>query len=188
MEIHFNGTSGGNSFNITEDYHVFLYSTTGYKVNVSLSSGGTVINYEFFILKNGTALWAFYNGSNQTAPYASFALLSAMSGYLFENIFTDPATLAQITSSTLVHVVNQGTINVNMTSVYATTYAPIMLPLVFQTCDSSASFTNFLVQTGTVTGKPGVLLIKLEINGSFTSGGVSQNLNFEVQITSLKKT
>jgi hypothetical protein len=187
LTIHYNGTANGNSFNLTQTYQVILYTATGYKVNITLSSGGNVVHYEAFVWKNGTAAWVFYNGSNNTGIYATFAYFGAVSGFLLESAFTNPATLAQITSSGFVHVVSQSTVMIGPTSVMVTTYAPNSLPLVFQSCGTSANFSNFTIQVGTVTGKSQNILTKLQITGTFSSGGTTQSLNFTIQVTSVTK-
>jgi hypothetical protein len=110
-----------------------------------------------------------------------------MAAFFVENIFTDPATFGQLTSPSFVHSTGSGTVMLGPTSVNVVTYVPNTLPLVFQMCGTSANFTNFTIQTGTVQGKTKVLLTKLLIAGTFTSGGTSSNLDFLLAITSVTK-
>ncbi|HEV2225376.1 MAG TPA: hypothetical protein VGR56_01065 [Nitrososphaerales archaeon] len=188
LAIHYNGTSNGQSYNITEDYHVLVYSATGFKVNITASSGGNTLVYTAFVFKNGTAAWVAFSGQNYTGTYANTALFGAMAAFFIESIYTSPALLVQFTNPNFVHVTGSGTAVFGSTTVNEVTYAPIVLPFVFQNCGTSGDFTNFTIQTGTVQGKSQVLLTKLKLVGSFSSGGNTSNLDFLLAITWVTKT
>jgi hypothetical protein len=144
--------------------------------------------YTAFVFKNGTAAWVAFSGQNYTGSYANTALFGAMAAFFIENIYTSPALFAQLTNPNFVHVTGTGTAVFGGTTVNEVTYAPIVLPLVFQNCGTSANFTQFTIQTGTVQGKSQVLLTQLKLVGTFTNGGITSNLNFLLAVTWVTKT
>ncbi len=185
MKIHYNGTTNGNSVDVQYEYKVIATTSTGYKVNFTLTSGGTTIHYTAFALKNGTAAWVYYSGSNYTGIQA-FSLYFGAAAYLFiEQTFG--LASSEFTLPAYMHVVNMETIMIGPTSVSVTNYATNSVPLNITTCDGSSDFTKLSIQTGKVTGVNLSLLTYMAMTGSFSTGGSTENVNITLQVTSLTK-
>ncbi len=187
MEVKFNGTSQGTPYNLTAEYRVLSVSSTAYKVNITETASGHAANYVAYVLKNGTAVAVLYQGQNYTGFYAYSFFLGAMGAFIVESTFTSPEVYSSILSPLFVHEASQATIMIGQTSVLATTYVANTLPLDINECGFSASFSKFSVQTGSVTGVSIPLLTAMVISGTMTSGGSSQSVDFNFQITSITK-
>jgi hypothetical protein len=188
MATRFNGTSNGQPYDLTSDYHVIYASTTTYKVNISLTANGYTVKYTAWVQKDGTPTAVYYSGQNYTGLYAQTYFEAAMATYSIETTFTEPQVLPALTSPLFSHQSGQATITLGPTSVLVTDYTANSLPLNINECGFSGQFTRFSVQTGVVSGNPQTLLTGLNLTGSFNSGGTSQNADLTFHITSLTKT
>lgn len=186
--MHFNGTYNGNSVDETTDYQVVSTSSTGFVVNFTMSSGGNVLHYTDYVLYNGTASTVTYNNQNYTGAYAEDLFVSAASTYFLSNLFGEAGLLGELQGSGFVHSTGSANQTIGTTNVNVTTYEPNTLPLVEDQCGSTANFTKFTMSTGTVAGKSTLLLVSMEIAGSFSSQGVSEDLDVSLAVTSITPT
>ncbi len=187
MATRFNGTSGGYSYDLTSAYHVLYATATSFKVNVTSTVSGSATTYTAWVLKNGTATAVYYGGQNYTGTYAQYFFTAAMTTFLIENEYTTPQVLSALTSPLFSHVTGQETLMLGPTSVSATNYAANTIPLNINECGFTGQFTRFSVQTGVVSGEPLTLLTGLNLAGSFSSNGSTENVNLTFHITSLTK-
>ncbi len=194
MALTYNTTGPSQSYAVyTSDYSVVSTNATMTKVNITTSSGSLSgdIHYTAWLWKNGTAaavdmeisgLNFHYSGS-----YAELYFQSAMATFLIEILFSDPFAVSQLTSFQYVHVSGTGTVMLGRSEVSYTNYTAITLPFTITTCDSSSTYNRFFIQTGTVQGTQDLLVTQLIITGSQTYNGLSQDMDFTLQMTSVTK-
>ena len=188
IAIHFNGTYNGNGADETTDYQVISSTGPEFKVNVTLSTGGDVIRYTDFVLKNGTASAVEYAGSSYTGSYAEGLYVSSISTYYISNLFGEAGLLGELQSGSFVHSTGTTTQKIGPTSVSVTSYQPNTLPLVQDQCGTSSNFSKFSLSTGTVPGKSTILLTSMDIAGSFASDGASNTVDLSLSVTSITTT
>ena len=187
MAVHFNGTENGNTFDEVYDYHVVSTTSTAYEVNVTATAGTLGIHYTDYVLKNGTAVWVYYNGQNYTGTDAFAFYFTSMAPYYLGNVFGEAGILGQLSNSSLVHVAGTGTLMLGPTQVNVTDYEANYLPLNESTCSESVYFTRFSLQIGNVTGESVQLLTGMDIAGTVTSQGVTESVAISLHITSVTK-
>jgi hypothetical protein len=185
MKVHLNGTFNGYSGDVTSTYEVVYASATTYKVNVNLTSGGTTADYTVWALRNGSAIAVYTNGQNYTGSYASTFYEGAMAAFLVELEFSSPQFLPAFTSGLFVHETDHYTSTLGQAQVDFTDYAPSSLPLQIDQCGVTTDFSTYMLQTGTVSGFSGTLLTNIDISGSFTANGTTENVDFGFGIISL---
>jgi hypothetical protein len=187
MAVHFNGTENGNTFDALYDYHVVSTTPNSFKVNITTTEGPLMVHYTDFVLKNGTAVWVYYNGMNYTGSNAFPFYVVSMSPYFLGNTFGEAGLLGQLSNSSMVYVSRTGTLMLGPTQVNVTEYEANSLPLSQTTCNESVYLTRFSLEVGTVSGESVQLLTGMELAGTVTSGGVAESLAISYHITSLTK-
>ncbi len=189
IATHFNGTSNGQSYDLTSDYRVVYVGTSTIKILVNLTSSGTTIDYTIHVWKNGTALSVYFSvggyGNNYTGTQARSQFFAAMSPYLILQLFSSPQLLTQFTNSQFVHITSQGTAMVGPATVSETTYAANSLPVTFPSCNGSSTLSRFIFQTGIVSGKSQTLVISMSIDGSVANPSGTSSYNVDFRITSI---
>ena len=189
IATHFNGTSNGQSYDLTSDYRIVYVSASTIKLVVNLTSSGSTIDYTIHAWKNGTAQSVYFSvggyGNNYTGAQARTQFFAAMSSYLILQLFSSPQLLAQFTNSQFVHITNQATAMVGPATVSETTYAANSLPLNIPSCNGSSTLSRFDFQTGVVSGKSQTLVISMSINGSVASSAGTSNYDVSFRITSI---
>ena len=188
MAVRYNGTENGNSFDTIYDYSVVSTTSTSYLVNVTATEGPMVVHYTDDVLKNGTAVWVYFNGQNYTGMNAFFVYFASLAPYYLGNLFGEAGLLGQLSNSSMVHVAGTGTLKLGPTEANVTDYEANYLPLKETTCDESIYFTRFSLQVGNVTGESVLLLTGMDIAGTLTSSGVTDSLDLSLHITSVTKT
>ena len=188
MAVRYNGTENGNSFDTTYDYSVVSTTSTSYLVNVTVTEGPMIVHYTDYVLKNGTAVWVYFNGQNYTGMNAFFVYFASLAPYYLGNLFGEAGLLGQLSNSSMVHVAGTGTLKLGPTEANVTDYEANYLPLKETTCDESIYFTRFSLQVGNVTGESVLLLTGMDIAGTLTSSGVTDSLDLSLHITSVTKT
>ncbi len=149
------------------------------------------MHYTSWVLMNGTAVKTDLEVSGFTFSYtghtADMYFQSAMATFIIESIFSDPSSLSMFTSADYVHLSGNGSTMIGPSTVAYSNYTANTLPLNIETCDSSASFTKFFIQTGVVHGTTGLLVTQLAISGSQTYNGSTTDEDFTLMMTSVTK-
>ena len=187
MAIHFNGTENGDSVDTSSDYQVVAMTSISHTVNVTLTSGGNIEHFTDYIFRNGTAAAVYYQGQNYTGVSAFSLYFASMSTYLTGSAFGTAGIFGQLENTTYIQQTGTGTVTLGPTQVSVTDYSASTIPLIVNTCDTSANFTKFYLQIGSVAGASLQLLTSLEMTGSFTSAGVSQSLDISLHVTSVTR-
>ena len=175
------------------EYMVVSINATMTKVNITPSSGALSgdIHYTVWVWNNGTAAAVEMEisgfKSHSSGSYAELYFQSAMTTFLVEIVYSDPSILAQLTNSQYVRTSGTGTATIGESEVSYTNYTAITLPFAITTCDSSSTFSKFFIQTGTVQGTQSPLVTQVIIVGSQAYNGSSQDIDFSLQLMSVKK-
>jgi len=188
MAEHFNGTENGDTFDAVYDYQVVSTTSTSYLVNLTETEGPAVVHYTDDVLKNGTALWVYFDGMNYTGPDAFVMYFASMAPYTIGNTFGASGIFGQLVNSSQVHETGSSILTLGPTQVNVTDYEANFLPLSQTTCNGSLYFTRFSLQVGNVTGESLPLLTGLNLAGTITSSGVTESLDISLHITSVTKT
>lgn len=184
MEIVYNGTDNGNSYNLDSQYTVIYADTsagvTTYKVYISFNDGSSVANATAWVQSNGNVLALEIAGFNETGAVAGEALVSFMSAFTLESNYLG---YVEVYTGSSFHSTGTSTVTLGPTTMTVTNYQANSLPETYTECGYTGSLTDFAMSVGTVPGTSITLVTNLHVSG--TSNGDTGD--FDIRVVSVTK-
>ena len=167
MEIVWNGTSSGSSYNFTGSYQVVSAVSSGgvttYKVDITYNSGTTTETGTAWLQSNGNVIAVDAFGQNLTGSSAGSLLIAVMAPFLAESSFSNQAFLYQ---GSFFHSTGTSSVTLGPTTMQVTNYAANSLPETYTECGYTGTLDAFTAQVGTVPGTNLTLVTFLYLSGT----------------------
>lgn len=183
MEVAYNGTSSGQSFNSVSSYNTIYTSSTTIKLNITYAASGSNINYLVWIQTNGNVLAADVSGYNLTGASAQSVVTGIFTSFFL--LQTDLGTYSGLLSSGYFHSTGTSTVTIGQTTMKVTNYAAASLPETYTDCGITSTLQAFTLQVGTPPGTSTPLLTYLNESGSTTQNGQTTSFDITLKLVAL---
>lgn len=182
MQVKLNGTSDGNSLDLTESYNVVSSSSSQITVNLTYQ-GNFTENMGVVLNTNGTVSSLTINGTSIPSSYGSAEAVGLFTGFIFEIDYVD--SLSNFTQAIQFHVTGTSTVTIGSVIIPVTTYGANSLPVTTSTCGGTDTLTAFSLTAGTPSGAELPLVTSATLAGSGNNDGVSSTYDISVQVIGL---
>ena len=184
MQVQYNGTSNGSSYNVVSSYNVIYASTSGgvttYKVFISFNDGSSATNATAWVQSNGNVVALDFAGYNETGSMAGAALVGLMTPFTLEANYLG---YIQVYTGTFYHSAGTSSVTLGTTTMTVTNYQANSLPETFSECGYTGTLDQFAMSVGTDPGTSFTLVTYLHISG--TSDGTTGT--FDIRVVSVTK-
>jgi hypothetical protein len=169
---------------VSESYKIIYASPTTYKVEIVEVQPGATFNATAWFLRDGDLAAYDYLGQNMTGSEATNLVQGLLSPFFYQSEYT--SLLQTFESTSGVQSSSQGFASVGSTVIALTNYtAPT--PLNVSICGGSLDLTDFSLQTGSVQGAGVQLLMAMNLAGSETYHGATNQIEeFTLRLTSIQ--
>ena len=187
MEVQWNGTGNGNSYNLDAKYNVVYADSSGgvttYKVAIDFNdtTSHTAETATAWIQSNGNVIAVDLGGYNETGSMASEVLVGLMTPFAEESIYLN--YIEVYTGSSFFHSSGTSSVTLGPTTMTVTNYQANNLPETYTECGYTGTLNTFAMSVGTVPGTSINLVTYLNFSG--TSNG--DRGCFTIRVVSITK-